>query len=323
MTTRLYISTFKGVAICQRDGDDWRMISHSLEKNHATVIATSDGIVLAGTRDGLFRSTDGGESWNAANQGLNERHVRWLAFHPEQSDLAFVGTEPAAVFRSTDEGQSWSERPEVKALRVEHHWSLPYSPAAGCIRGFAIQGQRAYAAAEVGGVLISEDRGETWQLVEGSQGGLVYSPSRGRIHSDVHSIAVHPTDPNWVAAPTGGGIFRSLDGGANWEKIYPPCYVRAVWLDPEDRNHLILGPADGVDRNGRVEETRDGGQTWQPASEGMKVPWQRHMVERFAQVDGELLAVLSNGELWAAPLGELEWRRILPQLDHVTAAAVG
>jgi photosystem II stability/assembly factor-like uncharacterized protein len=323
MTNRLYLSTFNGVAICQRDGNCWAVIAHTLERSRATAIAASGSIVLAGSRDGLFRSTDGGGSWEAANRGLSEHHVRWLAFHPEQADLALAGTEPAAVFLSTDGGQNWSERPEVKALRLEHHWSLPYSLAEGCIRGFALHGQRAYAAAEVGGVLVSEDSGETWQLAEGSQGGLVYSPSRGRIHSDVHSIAVHPTDPNWVAAPTGGGFFRSLDGGANWEELYPPCYVRAVWLDPKDRDHMILGPADGVDRNGRIEETHDGGQTWQPASEGMQVPWQRHMVERFTQVEDELLAVLSNGELWSAALSELEWRRILPQLEHITAAAVG
>jgi hypothetical protein len=47
------------------------------------------------------------------------------------------------------------------------------------------------------------------------------------------------------------------------------------------------------------------------------------MVERFAQVEGELLAVLSNGELWAAALNELLWRRVLPELEHVTAAAAG
>jgi photosystem II stability/assembly factor-like uncharacterized protein len=82
---------------------------------------------------------------------------------------------------------------------------------------------------------------------------------------------------------------------------------------------LILGPADWVDSNGRIEETHDGGKTWQAASSGLKVPWRRHMVERFTQIDNELFAVLSNGELLSAPLTSMEWKRILPDVKNVNA----
>lgn len=83
---------------------------------------------------------------------------------------------------------------------------------------------------------------------------------------------------------------------------------------------MILGPADGVDRNGRIEETTDGGQSWNLASRGMDgVPWRSYMVERFSQVGDELLAVLSNGELYASRLEALAWRRVLLSLSSVTA----
>jgi len=72
------------------------------------------------------------------------------------------------------------------------------------------------------------------------------------------------------------------------------CYCRAVWADPGDPHHLVLGPADGVDSDGRIEETTDGGDAWRDASQGLSVPWPEHMVERFAQVGGELLAVLET-----------------------------
>ena len=51
----------------------------------------------------------------------------------------------------------------------------------------------------------------------------------------------------------------------------------AVWLDGEDANHMMLGPADGVDSHGRIEESHDGGQTWKVTSDGLQVPWRRHM----------------------------------------------
>ena len=77
----------------------------------------------------------------------------------------------------------------------------------------------------------------------------------------------------------------------------------------------------GWSRNGRIEESDDGGQTWRAASAGLSVPWPHHLVERFAQVEDDLLAVLSDGELWTAPLASLAWRRLLPQVRDVAAAA--
>jgi hypothetical protein len=46
------------------------------------------------------------------------------------------------------------------------------------------------------------------------------------------------------------------------------------------------------------------------------------MAERFVQVGDQLLAVLSNGELYAAPLATLEWRRMLPEISDVAAVTV-
>jgi hypothetical protein len=216
---------------------------------------------------------------------------------------------------------SWRACPEVAQLREAHRWSLPYSPESGCVRGFAFHGQRGYAAVEDGCVLVSFDSGDSWDLAAGSRGGSNHYPQAPYIHSDVHSIIVHPHSPDRVAAPTGGGFFLSEDGGRNWENLYR-CYCRAVWIDPTDPNHMILGPADGVDRNGRIEETLDSGHSWRNASTGLETPWLNHMVERFTQVGDELFSVLSNGELFTARFDDLRWRRILPELGSVQAAAV-
>jgi hypothetical protein len=249
-----------------------------------------------------------------------------LAYHPDISDREFAGTEPAGIFVSHDGAATWRGCPEVERLRDAHRWFLPYSPAAGCVRGFAFHGDRAYAAVEVGGVLRSDDGGESWQLAAGSSGNpSLDHPSLGeapasQVYPDAHSIAVHPSSPDLVYAPTGGGFYTSSDGGAAWAQRYE-CYCRAAWIDPHDPQHVILSPADGVERNGRIEESDDGGQTWRSASAGLVVPWAHRLVERFAQIEDELLAVLSDGELWAAPLSSLTWRRLLPQVRDVTAAA--
>ena len=314
----LYLATENGLLACEQD-KEWRVVRHVLRDQLVTSVIAREGVILAGTTNGVFRSDDEGHTWDDASAGLSHRHVRWMAYHPEVSDLEFAGTEPACVFVSHDGANSWRACPEVEELRDQHHWSMPYSPNAGCVRGFAFHGSRAYAAVEVGGALRSDDSGETWRLAEGSDGNPSFDgPPPPFIYPDVHSIHVHPSSPDLVFAPTGGGFYRSSDGGKTWDYICE-CYCRAMWADPADPAHLILGPADYVDSNGRIEETHDGGETWQSASTGLKVPWRRHMVERFTQIDNELFAVLSNGELLSAPLTSLEWRRVLPEMKKVNA----
>jgi photosystem II stability/assembly factor-like uncharacterized protein len=322
MNDQLFLATEHGVVTLQRDGELWREAARSLTGQRVTSVIAREGVILAGTTHGVFRSDDRGQTWQAASTGLTTRHVRWLAYHPDISDCEFAGTEPASIFISRDGARTWRECSEVAQLRDRHAWFLPYSPNRGCVRGFAFHGSRAYAAVEVGGVLCSDDGGETWRLAGGSDGNPdLDGPPEPLIYPDVHSIAVHSSSPNLVFAPTGAGFYRSNDGGQTWTCLYD-CYCRAAWIDPADPAHVLLGSAEGVSANGRIEETRDGGQTWQLASKRLSVPWQRHMVERFAQVGDELLTVLSNGDLLTAPLATLEWQRIALDVRGVAAVTL-
>ena len=316
---KLILATEQGVVVFEPKHDEWNESSRGLTNQHVTSVTARDGLLLVGTRKGIFRSEDKGQTWQEANNGLTVQHIRWMAFHPDESGLVFAGTEPANIFVSQDNAISWRPCPEVAQLRDRFRWSLPYSPEAGCVRGLAFHGSRLYAAVEVGGVLISEDHGETWRLTEGSDGKPGFAgPPEPFVHPDVHSIEVHPSSPELVYAPTGGGFYRSNDGGKTWKMLYD-CYCRAVWVNPQDPDHMILGPADGVDRNGRIEESKDGGERWSMASSGLQVPWRRGMVERFFQAEDELFAVLSTGEVLSTSLSTLEWKREFPDFNSVNA----
>lgn len=319
---QIILATEQGIALFQRDQMDWQELTRGLSDQNVTSVTVHDEIILAGTEDGIFRSTDDGKSWDEKTDGLTVRHVRWISHHPHVSDLVLAGTEPASIFISRNGGDSWRLCPEVANLRDQYGWSLPYSPEAGCVRGFAFHGSRIYAAVEVGGVLVSDNSGERWQLAEGSDGHPDFEgPPEPFVYPDVHSIEVHPSSADLVYAPTGGGFYRSNDGGRTWRLLYD-CYCRAAWIDPDDSEHIILGPADYVDSNGRIEASYDGGQTWSPASDGLNVPWRRGMVERFFQSEDELFAILSNGQLFTAHLSNLEWQRILPDITGINAMTV-
>lgn len=306
----IYLATDSGVIRADASDGEWHGTPAGLGKTKVTAIAARVGVLLAGTRDGIWRSTDGGGTWTPSNTGLAERHVRWLAWHPRISDFVLAGTEPAGLYISTDGGRRWEGRPEVVRLRKEKRWYLPYSPEAGAVRGFAPHGDRLYGAVEVGGVLRSDDRGGTWRLLA--------VPNK-----DVHDVAVDPRDGDRVFAIAQGGLFLSENGGEQWRRAYDTPYVRAMAMDSDDPDHLLLGPAAGVGRGGRVVRSTDGGATWTAADRGLATPWPGTMVERFLFAGGKALAILDDGTLRMAQGDELAWRTILAEVPRVHAATVG
>ncbi|MBI4595848.1 MAG: hypothetical protein HY730_05645 [Candidatus Tectomicrobia bacterium] len=63
-----------------------------------------------------------------------------------------------------------------------------------------------------------------------------------------------------VLAGSPSGLYRPDNGGKSWVRRYE-CYCRAIWSDPKDFDHVVLGPADSAETNGRIEESFNGGLT--------------------------------------------------------------
>ncbi len=322
----LYIATTIGLYIVSYSSGNWDIVRHTLQNQPLTTVAASNNHIIVGTVDGLLRSSDDGRSWQKAGKKEHSIHIRWLMSSKSQPQRILAGTEPAGILISYDGGLNWAASKDVDKLRDEKGWYLPYSPKAGCIRGFAIADtktgkgvERIYAAAEVGGVLVSSNGGKSWTLIQGSDGSPDFYRDLGTmVHPDVHSISVHPKAPDIITASTGGGLYRSMDRGKTFQNIYE-SYIRAAWVDPDDPLHIIAGPADGVSRNGRIEQTTDGGKSWKPYTAGMKAPWARHMIERFFNTGDNLFAIVSNGEIWIKQPTQEKWKHILADIGNVKA----
>ncbi|MGI8855426.1 MAG: WD40/YVTN/BNR-like repeat-containing protein [Thermomicrobiales bacterium] len=278
-----------------------------------------DLTILAGSYgNGLYRSADGGRTWSSANSGLTASAFRCIAPDPLQPGAILAGTEPGRLFRSADGGRTWQELAGIPRIAGHEQWFLPYSPRAGAVRNvYAPPGStgRLFASVEVGGLLRSDDGGETWTCAPVIE------------DDDIHFITGHPCEPDLLYAALGyaalphhrrddgqrhfGGIARSRDGGATWEKLETD-YTRAA-LVPSSRPDLVLaGPSPQVGRGGRIVVSSDGGDHWESASAGIDIPMP-DMVELFvAAPDDTVWAVCSGGRLLHATPGEWHWRSALP-----------
>src|SRR5258708_34585607 len=98
MYTTLIVATGNGLFTYQRHEQEWRALARGLDGHHVTSAIAREGVILAGTTTGVFRSDDSGETGQAGSSGLTTRHVRRMAFPPHLSGFEFVGPEPAANF---------------------------------------------------------------------------------------------------------------------------------------------------------------------------------------------------------------------------------
>jgi photosystem II stability/assembly factor-like uncharacterized protein len=311
MPDSAYIGTTSGVHRL-RDGETAPL---GLEGERIMAVHAAGDVLLAGSYgNGLYRSTDGGGSWVRVETGLTASAFRCLGPDPLRSDELLAGTEPARIFRSADGGETWEELEGVGRLPGHAEWFLPYSPRAGAVRNVYADDGRLFASLEVGGLLRSDDGGESW----------VCEPVIA--DEDIHHVTGDPSSPGVLYVSLGtaslpssspaeplGGVARSRDGGRSWEKVQTD-YTRATLVPPARPDLLVAGPALRVGRGGRIVISHDGGDTWEAAGDGIDVPMP-DMVELFvAGPDGDVYAICSGGRLLRATPGEWSWSEVIGDL---------
>jgi photosystem II stability/assembly factor-like uncharacterized protein len=194
--------------------------------------------LYAGTTDeGLFKSVDGGGSWEGLS-GIEYPRVTAVAVSPADRAV-YAGTEPSALFVSQDGGDSWRELGEMGKLPSRPTWSFPPRPWTSHVRAIALS----YAdpglvvvGIELGGVLRSTDGGETWQ------------DQRPGAQPDCHSMFAHQRAPELLYEAGGGGFAMSTDFGDSWESVDEGMGLHYVWgvaADAEDPSLVYASAAPG------------------------------------------------------------------------------
>jgi photosystem II stability/assembly factor-like uncharacterized protein len=136
----LYAGTGSGLFTSTDGGKTWTLAAAALNDKTVDAVAIAAGdphTVYAAANTwvpgkqyagGVFRSSDGGKTWDAAGAGLPESRIRALAIHPQEPKTVYAGTE-AGVFKSTDGGSTWSA--ENTGLKTTNVQALAIAPSTG------------------------------------------------------------------------------------------------------------------------------------------------------------------------------------------------
>jgi photosystem II stability/assembly factor-like uncharacterized protein len=256
---------------------------------------------------GVFRSTDGGQTWSKVLYKDRDTGAIDVVFDPANPNIVYAslwqmrrqpwnfssGGPGSGLYKSTDAGATWKH--------LEGH-GLP----AGILGriGVSVAGAgsgRVYAMIEApdGGLFRSDDAGAGWARVNDDH--------RFRQRAWYYShVFADPASPD-VVYVLNTGAFRSADGGKTFELMPAPHGDHhALWIDPKDTRHLINGS------DGGASISVDGGKSWtqpynQPTAQFYHVAVDNRWPYRVygAQQDNSTIAIASRDD--DGVIGRQDW----------------
>ena len=186
---------------------------------------TDSNIIYAGApAGGLWKSTDGGQSWLPLTDTLATLGVSALLIDPTNTNIMYMGTGDRdagdapglGVFKSTDGGLSWTQSNSGMGNRTVGMMAMhPTNPSI-------------MWAATSGGVYKSIDAGASWALSLSGPGNY-------------KDLRLKPGDPNIVYASGSGEFYRSSDGGVTFSQIQagiPNSQRLVIGVTPDDPNYV-------------------------------------------------------------------------------------
>ena len=306
-------------------GRSGKLQAFAWEPSHPLVMYAGGGIGSGNegpaTEAGVFKTTDGGNSWAPANQGLLDTTVNVLWIDQSNPTVLLAGTEFGGLFRSADGAGSWTQvLPDASVSAIV---SVPGAMIAGTGSGFE----------------FSNDDGITWTLLQhtvtgvrcmavsgsdiiaGLDGGDVLwkGPSDSAWRTVVQNsqltiwdIAIDPVDPTVAYYARGYGgtpnvVFRTMDRGVSWHNINAPTstnggFSQTLAVRPVDRAILVSG-------QGMLYQSLDFGATWTQ----LNCPWDSRKIFLLPGSSGMVMGS-DHGLHWSND-GGYTWRDLTSNIS--------
>ena len=190
------------------------------------------GFVGGGPGSGVYKSTDGGESWRELTVGLPEGDKGRIGLAVSERDpalvMAVVEAEDGGIFKSRDRGESWTKVNDLNQ-RPMYYSQLRIDPN---------DPERVYLVA--GALHRSEDGGRAFSALPME---LEYNTG---VHVDHHDLWIDPRDSRHMVLGNDGGLYATWDMGANWSFLanLPIGQFYDVDLDMSDPYYVYGGLQD-------------------------------------------------------------------------------
>lgn len=312
----LHVATFSGWYRFEQDGKEFRQTKRDLTYWTLTCMSVDpdnpEKIYAGSEHSGLFYTENAGRNWKRSEPNT-PKMMLFSALALNGGVL--VGTIPSAVYRSKNGG--WEELDGVR--KNSANANFPPSPElqsrARYLAYDPVAPARLYAGIEVGGMLVSDDSGATWQPA-----------NEGLTDMDVHEVVASAANPGMVYAACGEASFRSRDRAAHWENNSIPTHDYGTSVAEDEEGVVYFGAAKGRPNLWIREEgalaaifrSADKGATWEKITDNLK----GGVMHLCPAPDGHgMVAGTSDGSL--VLIDESSVREVASGLPFVTSVELG
>jgi len=264
----LHVATFSGWYRFEQDGKEFKQTKRDLTYWTLTCMSVDPDnpqkIYAGSEHSGLFYTENAGARWKRAEPNT----PRMMLF----SALALnggvmVGTIPSAVYRSMNGGWEELEGVRLNSANANFPPSPELQSRARYLAYDPVAPARLYAGIEVGGMLISDDRGYSWKPA-----------NEGLTDMDVHEVIASEANPGMVYAACGEASFRSCDRAGRWKEVGPKSHDYGTSVAEDNKGDVYLGCAKGrpnlwIREEGAIAaifRSRDKGATWEKIVDNLK-----------------------------------------------------
>jgi photosystem II stability/assembly factor-like uncharacterized protein/subtilisin-like proprotein convertase family protein len=204
------------------------------------IVTNANGDIFMGTNsdiygEGIFRSTDGGNSW--IQSGLSNLYIWDIVI--DTSGNIFAGTRSEGVWRSTDNGDSWTEV------------NTGFIPQDNTINSLAINSNGEIYAGATNAIYVFSDSGDIWTPIN--------SPN----YNGFYPLEIN-ADGDLFVGVAGGRLFRSIDKGLTWTEITIAIALTGA-IAFNELGHVFAGNLLGIYRS------TDKGDNWTQINNGINV----------------------------------------------------
>ncbi len=361
-TTTIYAGTGAGVFKSTDGGTNWVYMKDTDVSEKSDGFKQSGGspalaidpskpfVVYVGVDGGgIFKTSDGGNSWVQVNTGLTTKVVSALVIHPDNTYIIYAGTLGGGVYKSIDGGSSWSSTP----LETATTYTVSFNP----------QSPATFYAGTAGGLFKSTDGGSSWSVMDSglvnpvvlvlvvdpvtsanlyagvedrrtfnklgmgvlksTNGGMSWSESNsGLTNLGVQVLTINPKNPEVIYAGTYSGVYKTTDGASSWNVLSGSIMgvstlpdITSLTVDSINPDIVYAGSIGGI-----VYKSIDDGTSWESVSiQGTKSTVKAIVVD---PVNSKILYAGAKDGLFKTIDGGVSWSSISSGLTNTNIYAI-